>query len=148
ITAMLAVARRRSGAKSQIPSGSAMTNANKIATTSGKSRRPSRCPAPKISAVNTATSSRRARVYASTSIMRLDRGSRSDTARAYPRRVYSDQGGFCVAFLLLILVLAGLIYVGWRLTRMTAGRPKTRVIGPDDDPDFLRRLGHGDNNPR
>jgi hypothetical protein len=27
-------------------------------------------------------------------------------------------------------------------------RPKTRVIGPDDDPDFLRRLGHGDTNPR
>jgi hypothetical protein len=53
-----------------------------------------------------------------------------------------------VAYLLLILVLAGLIYAGWRLTRMTAARPKTRVIGPDDDPDFLRRLGHGDNNPR
>ena len=53
-----------------------------------------------------------------------------------------------MAYLLLILVLAGLIYAGWRLTRMTAVRPKTRVIGPDDDPDFLRRLGHGDNNPR
>ena len=25
-------------------------------------------------------------------------------------------------------------------------RPKTRVIGPDDDPDFLWRLNHGDNN--
>src|SRR5690348_7496268 len=32
---------------------------------------------------------------------------------------------FCVAYLLLILVLAGLIYAGWRLTRMTAARPKT-----------------------
>jgi hypothetical protein len=53
-----------------------------------------------------------------------------------------------VAYLLLILVLAGLIYAGWRLTRMTVGRPKTRVVGPDDEPDFLRRLGHGDNNPR
>jgi hypothetical protein len=53
-----------------------------------------------------------------------------------------------VAYLLLILVLAGLIYAGWRLTRLTTTRPKTRVIGPDDDPDFLRRLGHGDNNPR
>ena len=53
-----------------------------------------------------------------------------------------------MAYLLLILVLAGLVYVGWRLTRMTADRSKTRVIGPDDDPDFLRRLGHGDNNPR
>lgn len=50
-----------------------------------------------------------------------------------------------MAYLLLTLVLAGLAYVGWRLTRMNGGRPKTRVIGPDDDPDFLRRLGHGDN---
>ena len=50
-----------------------------------------------------------------------------------------------MAFLLLVLVLAGLVYVGWRLTRMTAARPKTRVIGPDDDPDFLRRLRDGDN---
>jgi hypothetical protein len=24
---------------------------------------------------------------------------------------------------------------------LTAAGPKTRVIGPDDDPDFLRRLG-------
>jgi hypothetical protein len=48
-------------------------------------------------------------------------------------------------FLLLMLVLAGLAYAGWRLTRMTAAaRPKTRMIGPDDDPDFLRRLGSGD----
>ena len=46
-----------------------------------------------------------------------------------------------MAYLLLILVLAGLIYGGWRLTRLTAARSKTRVIGPDDDPDFLRRLG-------
>ncbi len=50
-----------------------------------------------------------------------------------------------MAFLLLLFVLAGLAYVGWRLMRMTASRPKSRVIGPDDDPDFLRRLGHGDN---
>jgi hypothetical protein len=49
-----------------------------------------------------------------------------------------------VAYLLLILVLAGLAYVGWRLMR-AADRRKTRVIGPDDDPDFLRRLGQGDN---
>jgi hypothetical protein len=54
-----------------------------------------------------------------------------------------------VTFLLLILVLAGLIYAGWRLTRLTAAaRAKTRVIGPDDDPDFLRRLRDGDNKPR
>ena len=50
-----------------------------------------------------------------------------------------------MAYLLFVLVLAGLIYVGWRLTRATASKPGTRTIGPDDDPDFLRRLGHGDN---
>lgn len=50
-----------------------------------------------------------------------------------------------MAYLLLTLVLAGLAYVGWRLVRMSASRPKTRVIGPDDDPDFLRRLGREDN---
>jgi hypothetical protein len=52
-----------------------------------------------------------------------------------------------VAYLLLILVLAVLVYVGWRLMRVTASRPRTRVIGPDDDPDFLRRLGP-DGKPR
>jgi hypothetical protein len=46
-----------------------------------------------------------------------------------------------VPYLLLILVLAVLIYAAWRLTRSSAARTKTRVIGPDDDPDFLRRLG-------
>jgi hypothetical protein len=50
-----------------------------------------------------------------------------------------------VAYLLFMLVLAGLIYAGWRLTRATASPPRTRTIGPDDDPDFLRRLGQGDN---
>jgi hypothetical protein len=50
-----------------------------------------------------------------------------------------------VAYLLLLLVVAALAYVSWRLLRVTAGRPKTRVIGPDDDPEFLRRLGQGDN---
>jgi hypothetical protein len=50
-----------------------------------------------------------------------------------------------VAYLLLVLVLAVLVYVGWRLMRATARPPKMRTIGPDDDPDFLRRLGHGDN---
>lgn len=53
-----------------------------------------------------------------------------------------------MAYLLLILVLAGLFYVGWRLMRVGATRPQRRVIGPDDDPDFLRRLGQDDNNPR
>jgi hypothetical protein len=52
---------------------------------------------------------------------------------------------FTLFYVLMILVLAGLIYVGWRITRVAAeARPKTRVIGPDDDPEFLGRLGQGD----
>lgn len=53
-----------------------------------------------------------------------------------------------MVYLLVILVLAGLVYAGVRLTRASAARAKTRVIGPDDDPDFLWRLGRGDNQPR
>lgn len=49
-------------------------------------------------------------------------------------------------YLLLVLILATLIYLGWRAARAQMNRPKTRVIGPDDDPEFLRRLGYGDNN--
>lgn len=49
-------------------------------------------------------------------------------------------------YLLLVLILATLIYLDWRAARAQMNRPKTRVIGPDDDPEFLRRLGHGDNN--
>jgi hypothetical protein len=52
-----------------------------------------------------------------------------------------------VIYLLLVLVLGTLVYFGWRAARAQANRPKTRVIGPDDDPDFLRRLGHGDKGP-
>ncbi len=51
-------------------------------------------------------------------------------------------------YLLLVLVLGSLVYVGWRAARAQINRPKSRVIGPDDDPDFLWRLTHGDNNPR
>lgn len=47
-------------------------------------------------------------------------------------------------YLLLILTLGTLVYLGLRASR---ARPKTRVIGPDDDPEFLRRIGHGDNRP-
>lgn len=48
--------------------------------------------------------------------------------------------------LLFTAVLAALVYIGWRTTRGAGSRrPTTRVIGPDDDPEFLRRLGHGDN---
>ena len=51
-------------------------------------------------------------------------------------------------YLLLVLVLGTLIYVGWRAARSQVNRQKTRVIGPDDDPDFLWRLSRGDDNPR
>lgn len=52
-----------------------------------------------------------------------------------------------VGYLFAILVLAALVYIGWRLMRVASTRPRTRVIGPDDDPDFLRRLGP-DGKPR
>lgn len=51
-------------------------------------------------------------------------------------------------YLLLVLFLGTMIYIGLRAARSPANRTKTRVIGPDDDPEFLWRLGHGDNNPR
>ncbi|GFG73353.1 hypothetical protein [Mycobacterium botniense] len=51
-------------------------------------------------------------------------------------------------YLLLVVVLGTLVYIGWRAARSQADRPKTRVIGPDDDPEFLWRLGRGDNNQR
>ncbi|UXA18681.1 hypothetical protein [Mycobacterium sp. SMC-4] len=53
-----------------------------------------------------------------------------------------------MAYLVLMLVLAAVVYVGWRVTRMAANRPRTRVIGPDDDPDFLRRITPRDDQPR
>jgi hypothetical protein len=46
-------------------------------------------------------------------------------------------------FVLLVVILAGLAYGAWRLVRATAGGPRTRTIGPDDDPEFLNRLDHG-----
>lgn len=51
-------------------------------------------------------------------------------------------------YLLLILVIAAVVYVALRAVRANAHRPPNRVIGPDDDPDFLWRLSHGDNKPR
>lgn len=47
-------------------------------------------------------------------------------------------------YLLLVVIFGALIYAGWRASRSQVHRTKTRVIGPDDDPDFLRRLGRGD----
>ncbi|TQK30474.1 hypothetical protein FBY28_3494 [Arthrobacter sp. SLBN-53] len=41
--------------------------------------------------------------------------------------------------------MTGLALVTWRLLRASANRPRPRVIGPDDDPDFLRRINPGDN---
>ena len=52
-------------------------------------------------------------------------------------------------YLLAILIIAALAYVGLRAVRAQAQRrPPTRVIGPDDDPDFLWKISRGDNNPR
>ena len=48
-----------------------------------------------------------------------------------------------VQFLLLLVLLVALGYAVFRVTRAVAIRPRTRTIGPDDDPDFLRRLGSG-----
>jgi nucleoside-diphosphate-sugar epimerase len=50
-----------------------------------------------------------------------------------------------LSLLVVLLILGGLGYVGWRLIHAArAARQKTRVIGPDDDPDFLWGLGRGD----
>ncbi|MGE2732839.1 hypothetical protein [Mycolicibacterium vaccae] len=53
-----------------------------------------------------------------------------------------------MAYLLLMLVVAAVVYIGWRMSRMAANRPRTRVIGPDDDPEFLRRITPRDDQPR
>jgi hypothetical protein len=53
-----------------------------------------------------------------------------------------------VQYLLLVIILAGIAYAVWRLSRTAASRPRTRMIGPDDDPDFLRRIGNPDTDPR
>jgi hypothetical protein len=53
-----------------------------------------------------------------------------------------------VHYLLLILVLVALGYIVLRVVRANTQRTTTRVIGPDDDPDFLWKLGQGDNKPR
>jgi hypothetical protein len=53
-----------------------------------------------------------------------------------------------VLYLVLILVVATVVYVGVRMNRSHAHRPSTRVIGPDDDPEFLGKLGGDDQKPR
>ncbi len=51
-------------------------------------------------------------------------------------------------YLLVVLVLAALAYGAWRAVRARPHHAGKRVIGPDDDPEFLWRLNHPDNNPR
>ena len=51
-------------------------------------------------------------------------------------------------YLVLILVVATVVYVGVRMNRSHSHRPSTRVIGPDDDPEFLWKLGGDDKKPR
>jgi hypothetical protein len=52
-----------------------------------------------------------------------------------------------VLYLLLLLTVVALAYVGFRAIRAQSTKPPTRVIGPDDDPEFLWKLGRGDNKP-
>jgi hypothetical protein len=56
----------------------------------------------------------------------------------------------------VLLVVALIAVVVWVLVRIILGRigdgggspaSRPRVIGPDDDPDFLWKLSHGDNKP-
>lgn len=53
-----------------------------------------------------------------------------------------------MVYLLVVSMLAGLAYAAWRLYRASANAPRTRVVGPDDDPEFLRRLNHPDPDAR
>ena len=50
-------------------------------------------------------------------------------------------------YLLLIVVVATVVYLGVRSNRSHAHRTSTRVIGPDDDPECLWKLGGGDKSP-
>jgi len=49
-----------------------------------------------------------------------------------------------VTILLVVLILAGLVLLGVRTMRSHANQASTRVIGPDDDPDFMWHLSHPD----
>lgn len=51
-------------------------------------------------------------------------------------------------YLLIMVIIGALAYTVWRVMRAQANRPRTRTIGPDDDPEFLWRLNHPDNKPR
>ncbi|WP_109559068.1 hypothetical protein [Mycobacteroides saopaulense] len=47
-------------------------------------------------------------------------------------------------YVLIALVLGALIYAGWRISQSVPTRPRTRVTGPDDDPEFLWRISKND----
>ncbi len=47
-----------------------------------------------------------------------------------------------MVYLLVVSMLTGLAYAAWRLYRASASAPRPRVVGPDDDPEFLRRLNN------
>lgn len=51
-------------------------------------------------------------------------------------------------YVLIVLTVAAVVYFGVRAVRARAARPAPRVIGPDDDPDFLWKLGGGGKSPR
>jgi hypothetical protein len=53
-----------------------------------------------------------------------------------------------VHYLLIILTVAAVLYFAVRAVRTHAAKPAPRVIGPDDDPDFLWKLGGGGKSPR
>jgi hypothetical protein len=72
----------------------------------------------------------------------------SVTVLSLPTRVYSDKGGLPVLYLVLILVVATVVYMGVRSNRSRVHRPSTREIGPDDDPEFLWKLGGDEKHPR
>ena len=46
-------------------------------------------------------------------------------------------------YVLIVLTVAAVVYFGVRAVRARAAKPAPRVIGPDDDPDFLWKLGDG-----
>lgn len=47
-------------------------------------------------------------------------------------------------YVLIAAAFAALIYAGWRISQSVPTRPQTRVTGPDDDPEFLRRISKDD----
>jgi hypothetical protein len=63
-------------------------------------------------------------------------------ARSLPTTRIFRGRRFSVVYLLVVSMLTGLAYAAWRLYRASASAPRPRVVGPDDDPEFLRRLNN------